>query len=359
VNAPSVGPAARRPLLLERLVGAVRPEFRTEVLVFDADDPVFGGGACRVTGCRRPARGHGLCQGHHLRWVSEGRPDLELFAACTDRRWRRQRPNLRCRIDGCGYGSARGGLCVLHFQRWHRANRPNLPGWLANPPAIKQPAPGAVCRVEHCDLWPQARSPFCHSHANTWRARGRPDIDMFVAGFAEVAATEEQIIRLGGLGPQLRLEIGYALQCRHDQRTTKTFPAVVMALVRALATANANSLLELTEDEWRARIGRPTHSTMRSLLIYARRQVADLVEAGGWEAEFGRDLWQMRRLGFAGNQRLDFTGIGQPRLRELVKRWLRWRGRRTRPRGRPSGAARPDPFCPLPRPHQRVRAGRD
>jgi hypothetical protein len=152
---------------------------------------------------------------------------------------------------------------------------------LADPPAIKQPAPGAVCRIGHCDLWPQAADPFCHSHANTWRANGRPELDMFVAEFDEIGATEEQIIRLGGLGPQLRLEIQYALQCRHDQRTTKTFPAVVMALVRALATANANSLLELTEDEWRARIGRPTHSVMRSLLIYARRQVADLVEAGG------------------------------------------------------------------------------
>lgn len=53
--------------------------------------------------------------------------------------------------------------------------------------------------------------------------------------------------------------------------------------------------------------------------------MADLVEAGGWEAEFARDVWQMRRLGFAGNQRLDFTAIGQPWLHELVKRWLRWR----------------------------------
>ena len=53
--------------------------------------------------------------------------------------------------------------------------------------------------------------------------------------FAEVTATEEQIIRLAGLGPQLRLEIGYALQCRRDRPATKTFPSVVMLLVRALA----------------------------------------------------------------------------------------------------------------------------
>jgi integrase len=323
--APARPAGPRPPLLLERLLGAVRPEFRADVLVFTAEDPVFGGGACRVESCRRPARGHGLCQGHHLRWVGEGRPDIEEFVASTDPRWRRQLPNAGCRVSGCGYGVARDRLCQLHYQRWDRAGQPDLLRWLANPPPIKQTAPGAVCRIGYCDLWPQAALPLCHSHANTWRANGRPDIEVFVCGFDEVAATEEQIIRLGGLGPQLRLELQYALQCRHDQRATKTFPAVVMALVRALGAVDVASLLELTEDEWRTRIGRPTHSTMRALLIYARRHVADLADADGWEAEFDREIWQMRRLGFAGNQRLDFTGIGQPWLRGLVKRWLRWR----------------------------------
>ena len=323
--APARPAGPRTPLLLERLLGAVRPEFRADVLVFEAEDPVFGGGACRVESCRRPARGHGLCQGHHLRWVGEGRLDIAEFVASTDPRWRRQLPNAECRVSGCGYGVARDGMCQLHYQRWDRADQPDLLRWLANPPMIKAPQPAATCRIGHCDLWPQAALPLCHSHANTWRANGRPDIDVFVRGFDEVAATEEQIIRLGGLGPQLRLELQYALQCRHDQRTTKTFPVVVMALVRALATVNVASLLELTEDEWRIRIGRPTHSTMRALLIYAHHTVSDLADADGWEAEFDREVWQMRRLGFAGNQRLDFTGIPQPWLRGLVKRWLRWR----------------------------------
>jgi hypothetical protein len=62
-------------VLLEQLLGAVRPEFRGEVLVFAAEDPVFGGGACRVASCGRAARSKGMCQGHHLRWVDAGRPD--------------------------------------------------------------------------------------------------------------------------------------------------------------------------------------------------------------------------------------------------------------------------------------------
>lgn len=314
-------------MLTERLLGVVRPEFRADVLVFDVEDPVFGGGACRVTGCRRTARSRGMCQGHHLRWVKQGRPDLAMFAADTDPQWRRQRPNAHCRVPGCGYGVARTGLCQLHFQRWDRAHRPDLPRWLADPPAIKQPAPGAVCRIEHCQLWPHADGPFCRPHANTWRVRGRPDVEDFVRRFVEVTATEDEIIRLDRLEPGLRLEIGYALQRRRDQPTSKTRPAVVMALVRALVATGASSLLDRSEDEWRTQIGRPApkDGQLRALLFYARRQVEDLVDAGGWEAEFDRDVWQMRRLGFDGNQRLDFTGIAAPWLRPLAKRWLRWR----------------------------------
>lgn len=314
-------------MLTERLLGAVRPEFRADVLVFDAEDPVFGGGVCRVQGCRRTARSRGMCQGHHLRWVSEGRRDLAEFAAGTDPRWRRQQLNAGCRVAGCGYGVSRTGLCQLHFQRWDRAHRPDLRQWLADPPAIKAPVPGAVCRIGHCQLWPQAAGPFCHAHASSWRANGRPDVESFVRRFVEVTATEDEIVRLDRLEPGLRLEIGYALQCRRDQPSSKTRPAVVMALVRVLAATGASSLLDRSEDEWRTGIGRPAPKDAgpRALLLYARRQIEDLVDAGGWETEFDRDVWQMRRLGFDGNQRLNFAAISQSWLRELVKRWLRWR----------------------------------
>jgi hypothetical protein len=327
VRAPARPSVPRRPALLEQLLGAVRPEFRAEVLVFAAEDPVFGGGACRVESCGRAARSKGLCQGHHLRWVGAGRPDPDVFAASTDHRWRRQRPNAACRVTGCGYGTARGGMCQLHGQRWDRAGRPDLHGWLADPPTIKTPPPGVVCAVAHCDLWPQAALPLCHAHANTWKVNGRPAMDVFVCRFVEVTATAEEIIRLGVLGPQLRLEIQYVLQCRHEQRATKTLPAVVMAVVRALAATGAVSLLDRTEDEWRIGIGRPAprDSNLRALLIDARRKVSDLADGDGWEGEFDRDVWQLRRLGFTGNQRLDFTAIEQPWLRGLVKRWLRWR----------------------------------
>ena len=308
-------------------MATVRPQFRSQLLIFAADDPVFGTGICHVQQCQRPTRGRGLCQGHFRRWISEGRPAVDVFAANTDPRWQRQRPNATCKVPGCGYGTARAGLCVLHGQRWNRAGRPDQDTWLSELAPTREPVEGAVCRIAHCQLWPHAALPFCHAHAKTWKVNGRPDIDTFATGFAQVSLTDDQIVRLDQLGPQLSLELQYALQCRNDERAIKTFPAVVMQVVRFLATTTATSLLDETEDTWRALIGRPApkDSNPRALLVYSRRKVEDLADAGGWDAEFPREVWQLRRLGFSGDQKLRFGAIPQPWLRELVKRWLRWR----------------------------------
>jgi integrase len=329
VTAPATpaAPAARPGAALSALLAAVRPEFRADELVFPPGDPVFGGDPCRVAGCDRTARGRGLCQGHLQRWVEEGRPDLDSFVIETDPRWARQRPNACCRVDGCGYGVARDRMCQLHAQRWARSGHPDLDGWLADPPTVKQPAPGAVCAIAHCTLWPQAALPFCHSHASTWKVNGQPDLDLFAARFSSAAVLADERIELRGLGRQLKLEVQYALQCRHDERTSKTPPAVVMQVVRFLAGTDAASLLERSEQDWRTAIGRPApkDSNPRALLAYARRKLEDLLEPGGWDAEFARPVWRLHRLGFPGRRRLRFDAIPQPWLAELAKRWLRWR----------------------------------
>ena len=195
---------------------------------------MFGGGACRVESCRRPARGHGLCQGHHLRWVGEGRPDLDgvrrddrsaVAPAAPERRVPGRRMRLRCR-------PRRDVSAALPAVG---PRRPTRPAPVAGRPADDQAA-AAGCHLPDRSLrsvaaggvavLPQPRQHLEGQRATRHRrlrprvrrGRGRP---------------RSEIIRLDRLGPQLRLEIQYALQCRHDQRTTKTFPAVVMALVRA------------------------------------------------------------------------------------------------------------------------------
>ena len=313
------------PGLLGRLMAEVRSEFRRDILEFGPEDPVFGGAACRVAECRRTARGRGLCPGHLLRWADQGRPDMEQFVASTDPRWRRQRPNQRCRVSGCGYGSTRGGLCALHAQRWQRAGRYEMQVWLVDCEPVLLPVASTTCGIQHCQLWPHATSPFCHTHTNTWKANGRPDVDEFADRFAEITPASE-VIRLDWLAPQLKLEMQYVLQRRHDDRQGKLTPDVVMRLVRALAELKVNSLTDYDEDVWSGRIRLVLNDkSARSLFGYAYRTITDLADADGWEAEYPRDVWRMRRLGYDGDRRLQFDGIGQPWLRELAKRWVRWR----------------------------------
>ena len=327
--AASIAPSSTgHPGLLARLMATVRPEFRRDELVFDPEDPVFGGPLCTVSGCGRTARGRGLCEGHHQRWAEEGRPDLDHFAATTSPRWRRQQPNAGCRIPECGYGVARDGMCQLHAQRWARSGRPALDAWLADPPAVKQPPPGATCLLSHCDLWPQADLPYCHSHAATWKVNGRPGPAVFAARFAETGIPGHERIYLHQLGPQLKLELQYALQCRHDERRSKVQPFVVMLVIRFLAGCPVTSLLDRTEQEWRQAYGRPApkDSTPRAFLAYTHRRVEDLAgQDYGWDTEYPCGIWRLHNLGFAGRQTLRFDQIPQPWLQDLAKRWVRWR----------------------------------
>ena len=240
------GPAMARPAgLLAKLMAVVRPEFRSDVLVFDPRDPVFGGPACAVPGCVRAARGRGLCPGHHQRWWrTEGRPDLARFIAATD-------PQVAGRFG-------------------------------------KSAASGVV--------------PACESQ-----------------------------VSLAALAPQLRLEAQYVLQCRRDEQLARTPVTTAARMVRLLAGLPITSLLDWDEQTFRTSFGRPAPKDTgpRALVIYGLRKLEDLAEGHGWEAEYPRDVWRLRllgrRTGDGSPSRLCFNAITQPWLKELAKRWVRWR----------------------------------
>jgi integrase len=140
--------------------------------------------------------------------------------------------------------------------------------------------------------------------------------------------TADETIELGKLARQLKLEVQYALQCRRDDRTGKLAPAIVRRAVNFLAAGSTVSLLDTGEDELREKAYRkmPKDPAVSRFLVYAHRKLADLAHGGtGWEAEFGRDVWLMRRLGRPGNEKLSFEKIPQPWLRDLAKRWVRGR----------------------------------
>ena len=63
----------------------------------------------------------------------------------------------------------------------------------------------------------------------------------------------------------------------------------------------------------------------RAFVLDARRRVEALAFGAGWETEYPRDTWRLRVLGIArGDAAIRFTGIPQPWLKDLAKRYARW-----------------------------------
>ncbi|MGW2863280.1 tyrosine-type recombinase/integrase [Streptomyces sp. NPDC001205] len=314
--------------LLEKLMAAVRPEFRAEVIDIDPGDLVFGGPPCRVPECSRIGRSRGLCIGHHHRWNSQGRPDLEEFATTTEPLMRGYAPLTACRVAGCRYGVQGHGLCQNHRAAWSYAGSPPLEQWLAERPSRDRPREHAECLVGLCNLWAQGSTPFCISHRSRWRVAGFPEPTEFIRLYEEHPPGHERldVRRLTG---QLRLEMQYALQRRHDDQRIKTPPSRVRHVVCFVAGTGVRSLLDWTEETWRERFPRgkaTTGSSSVALVIYARRQVEELQQGRGWEVEYPRDVWRLRQLGIASpHAHLRFDRIPQPWLKDLAKRWVRWR----------------------------------
>ncbi|MDX3867135.1 hypothetical protein [Streptomyces europaeiscabiei] len=64
-----------------------------------------------------------------------------------------------------------------------------------------------------------------------------------------------------------------------------------------------------------------------TFLLGARRRAEELAYGRGWEAEYPRIAWRLRNLGIVHPQTstITFEKIAQPWLRDLAKRWARWR----------------------------------
>ena len=314
--------------LTQKLVAAVRLEFRSVELVFPAEDPVFGGPPCSISPCPRVGRASGLCWGHYGRWAAAGRPDLPEFAATTEARWRRDRLSS-CPVVGCRYGRSHvGGLCGQHHRHWYRSGGPDLRQWLTTQPVSSPAQQPPACAVDACDLWVHASTQLCWSHTRRWKRLGRPDVAEYIRDQSQAYVPGYERIDLRPLPAHLRLQMQYVLQRRRDDEASRTAPATVGQVVRFLTAIEVDSLLDWPEEtlRYRFREEQRTADTAYALLIYARRQVEDLHFGRGWEVEYPRDVWRLRNLGIDGpHATLRFGTIPQPELKALAKRFLRWR----------------------------------
>jgi integrase len=324
---PMLTPAAA-PGLLGKLMAAVRPEFRVDILVPERGALVFDAAPCRVAGCVRQPRTRGLCKGHYYGWQQAGRPDIVAFAATAAPEGLGRKELTTCVVPGCRYGGARRGLCVRHQGFWERAGKPDRSTWLTGLAPVDEPD-HPVCALSYCTLWTQGRSLFCVNHRSRWEAVGRPDLAEFTV-LCESYGDDRFDFRAFEQRRQLKLELQYALQCRHDERQVKTHSGIARPVIALAATSPVASLLDWTMPRWveyfdANHSGRHGQNGQLAFLRYAYRCLEDLHCGSGWEAEFPRDVWELRRLGIEGRKRLRFDGIPQPWLRELTKRFARWR----------------------------------
>ncbi|MDQ6641134.1 MAG: site-specific integrase, partial [Actinomycetota bacterium] len=317
------------PGLLEKLIGAVRAEFRVDLYVPDPDHPVLGRGICPVPDCDRSPTEHGLCPSHGKRWHERGRPALPEFLTDPGPALNGRRDLTGCTVPGCRYGSSGLGLCMRHRSAWTTSGHPDPALWAATASAA-DPADRGICALPFCSLWIENRKKlFCKAHQTRWQLQGRPEVEEFIS---RCLLRGRARIDFSGLPPQLKLELQYAVQCRADQATITLPTPVVAWTIRQAREAQVASLLDHSAQQWAERAG-PKTSSYPAFLAFARDVVETLHEGTGWEVEYPRDTWRLDRLpGLTTNAgkptprtRLRFERIAQPWLRTLVKRWSRLR----------------------------------
>lgn len=316
---------AAHPGLLERLMATVQPRFRSDILTFEPSDPVFGGDPCRVPGCDRTGRTRGLCRYHYLQW-NQHKPDLAEFIATADPIWRRYPAPSPCQVSGCRHGRRAKGICSPHYQRWINDGRPDVSEWITHARPVPVPPDEATCLISYCHLWVQSRGIFCYIHQAAWRRHNRPDVGEFVRRFDDETLLNRDRLDLRALSAQPRLEIQYVLQRRSEDGHAKVHPGETQRLINFVTASGVTSLLDWSEQQWKDFLPAPDRKSYASPLIYARNQIEDLAVGRGWHVEYPRDVWRLRKLDIHDPvAHVRFDQIPQPWLKELVKRWARWR----------------------------------
>jgi integrase len=188
---------------------------------------------------------------------------------------------------------------------------------------------GTPCQIARCPR-PPVRRGLCSTHMNRWAKAGRPVLSAWDPG----EPPRKQALSLAALPVPLRWEIAYGiLQARQTNDVVRRNFRQTQAMIRDLADSGITSLLEHPEHEWpviRAdrNHGQASTRLRTGFLTFAIDELDKLRGTSSREHEFATDRWRLRRLGFTGSEVgwvLNFSGIPQPWLREVIKKFLRWR----------------------------------
>ena len=322
LSAPA-GPA--RDGLPTRLQMLLRPEFAAPVILVDPADPVTGGPGCVAAICDRVAVHQGMCNRHYQRWVADGRPEAQAWAASVTANTRWLQEPRTCTVDSCRRARREHGLCHSHAARWDDAGRPDRAAWIAAGAGDGLLPAAPECALPTCALDAEGAAGLCEAHRSRWIRHGRPPVEQWIE---QCLLWGRDKFDLRVLPTPMRWEIAYAIQRRVDERRTKTRPESILRLIRALPGAGATSLLDRAPEDWTAFLGYSSERGYieRRFLLDAISYLHDLIDGVGWDEEYPRDVWLLRRLGYPSRDgQLRFDGIEATWLRSLTKRWIRWR----------------------------------
>jgi integrase len=305
------------------LVETVRADFRVEVFIARKGSPLLGAG-CAVAGCtgygyHRPwgrGTGRALCALHGDRWRAEGRPAIDAWVARA-RLPRALRPVRVCEVERCPRSSHHGGRCRTHE---YVACRPSERG-------------DGTCRVGDCEFPVEPGRLLCDAHQERFRVRGqfRP---LSIETFVDLIRAERELAAgayvLRAVSGTPRLELQYLLQHEGDVGR-QVNPRRFNDLVGLVANEGVPSLLVRDEDEWRrvAEAAARPYAGLGVLASYAHERLCELRD--GMVDPWAPDRWRMARLPLGADyahdktRTLDFGAIRRGWLRELLKRWARYR----------------------------------
>ncbi|KRE29589.1 tyrosine-type recombinase/integrase [Agromyces sp. Soil535] len=316
------------------LAAAVRPEYRTPLLVPPPGNRLFKFGHCDIPGCAQTAWSRrNMCGAHSLRWFH-----AQQAGAVWEEWVTTASPHTAprpCLVQGCEYGRSGHGLCARHVKRW-RTERPDAQAaeWAAMISPIHVADPPLTCTIPRCEVWRHGNLPFCSSDQKRWDGfrKSRPDatLEDFV-GYVE--RTSIPVLNLSNLPPRLALEVQYVFQSWVDRGTKRTDLYGWNIAMRALREADETSILDVPASEWVSRIGtasgRATGINNYAAMFFrwGWNELDVLLNGMGWDREYPRDEWRLAYIGYPEypKRTLDFVPIRQPWLRELAKRWLRHR----------------------------------
>ena len=339
------------------LVEAVRPEFQVEIYRPDRGDPILHGPTCAVGGC--PARGVNrslglnaggvnrsvgtrfrgyLCLQHVEMWRRDREPPINVWVRQSARALQSQGIAEPCTAPGCKRSRASNGFCATHRQRWLVAGKPALDAFLATVATVA--AREDRCAIVGCRFPAAGRMVFCDGHG--WRFRNarfaRPGLtpEGYLAHLNEARRVVAPRYDMSALAPVLRLEMGLALQCRLRARRGQLQPIVFNQTVRWILDEAAGSILDRGEVHWIASANeRFTHrragANPLGWLRFARQCALQLQQQHSGQEIWLWDTWPVdqldvgRRWAHQPTRRIHFTEITPVWLRELVKRWAKWR----------------------------------